>query len=278
MSFMKKYKNRMIVAFVAIILIVIIGITAGDKVGITRGENLIGNIFSPVQKLFFSLGEGVTNFFESITNIGSLKKENEELKLKVAKLEEQNRMYENLIGQSEYLIREKELLENTRYNLISAQVVGKEPGNWFNRFVIDKGEKDGVKKGDIVIQAVNSGDDVIIEGVVGRVIETGDNWAKVISIIDENSNISFKVIRTQDGGILSGGAEGQLSGYMFDSEADVIKGDKLFTSGIGGVYKANLYIGEVSNVIKEDENLTKRIEVIPAVDFKKIYRVFIISD
>lgn len=275
---MKKYKNRMIVAFVAIILIVIIGITAGDKVGITRGENLIGNIFSPVQKLFFSLGEGVTNFFESITNIGSLKKENEELKLKVAKLEEQNRMYENLIGQSEYLIREKELLENTRYNLISAQVVGKEPGNWFNRFVIDKGEKDGVKKGDIVIQAVNSGDDVIIEGVVGRVIETGDNWAKVISIIDENSNISFKVIRTQDGGILSGGAEGQLSGYMFDSEADVIKGDKLFTSGIGGVYKANLYIGEVSNVIKEDENLTKRIEVIPAVDFKKIYRVFIISD
>lgn len=275
---MKKYKNRMIVAFVAIILIVIIGITAGERAALTKGENIVGNIVSPVQKFFFSIGDGVSNFFESITNIGSLKKENEELKLKVAKLEEQNRMYENLIGQSEYLIREKELLENTRYNLISAQVVGKEPGNWFNRFVIDKGEKDGVKKGDIVIQAVNSGDDVIIEGVVGRVIETGDNWAKVISIIDENSNISFKVIRTQDGGILSGGAEGQLSGYMFDSEADVIKGDKLFTSGIGGVYKANLYIGEVSNVIKEDENLTKRIEVIPAVDFKKIYRVFIISD
>lgn len=275
---MKKYKNRMIVAFVAIILIVIIGITAAERAALTKGENIVGNIVFPVQKFFFSIGDGVSNFFESITNIGSLKKENEELKLKVAQLEEQNRMYENLIGQSEYLIREKELMENTKYNLISAQVVGKEPGNWFNRFVIDKGEKDGVKKGDIVIQAVDSGDDVIIEGVVGRVLEVGDNWAKVISIIDENSNISFKVIRTQEGGILSGGAEGQLSGYMFDSEADVIKGDKLFTSGIGGVYKADLYIGEVSNVIKEDENLTKKVEVIPAVDFKKVYRVFVISD
>lgn len=274
---MKKYKNRMIVAFVAIILIVIIGITAGDRVALSKGENIVGNILSPVQGFFLNLGESVSNFFESIVNMGSLKKENEELKLKVAELEEKNRMYENLIGQSEYLLKEKELMENTQYNLIPAQVVGKEPGNWFNRFVINKGEKDGVKKGDIVIQAVDSGEDIIIEGVVGRILETGDNWAKVISIIDENSNISFKVIRTQDGGILSGSIEGEISGYLFDSEADVMKGDKLFTSGLGGVYMADLYIGDVSNVIREDEDLLKKVEVEPAVDFKKIYKVFVIS-
>lgn len=274
---MKKYKNRMIVAFVAIILIVIIGITAGDRVALSKGENIVGNILSPVQGFFLNLGESVSNFFESIVNMGSLKKENEELKLKVAELEEKNRMYENLIGQSEYLLKEKELMENTQYNLIPAQIVGKEPGNWFNRFVINKGEKDGVKKGDIVIQAVDSGEDIIIEGVVGRILETGDNWAKVISIIDENSNISFKVIRTQDGGILSGSIEGEISGYLFDSEADVMKGDKLFTSGLGGVYMADLYIGDVSNVIREDEDLLKKVEVEPAVDFKKIYKVFVIS-
>lgn len=274
---MKKYKNRMIVAFVAIILIVIIGITAGDRVALSKGENIVGNILSPVQGFFLNLGESVSNFFESIVNMGSLKKENEELKLKVSELEEKNRMYENLIGQSEYLLKEKELMENTQYNLIPAQVVGKEPGNWFNRFVINKGEKDGVKKGDIVIQAVDSGEDIIIEGVVGRILETGDNWAKVISIIDENSNISFKVIRTQDGGILSGSIEGEISGYLFDSEADVMKGDKLFTSGLGGVYMADLYIGDVSNVIREDEDLLKKVEVEPAVDFKKIYKVFVIS-
>ena len=267
----------MIVAFVAIILIVIIGITAGDRVALSKGENIVGNILSPVQGFFLNLGESVSNFFESIVNMGSLKKENEELKLKVAELEEKNRMYENLIGQSEYLLKEKELMENTQYNLIPAQVVGKEPGNWFNRFVINKGEKDGVKKGDIVIQAVDSGEDIIIEGVVGRILETGDNWAKVISIIDENSNISFKVIRTQDGGILSGSIEGEIRGYLFDSEADVMKGDKLFTSGLGGVYMADLYIGDVSNVIREDEDLLKKVEVEPAVDFKKIYKVFVIS-
>jgi len=268
----------MIVALVAIILIVIIGITADGRINLTKGENILGNIITPVQKIFFNIRKGVSGFFESLLNIGSLKEENEELKLKVAELEEKNRMYENIIGKSEYLLREKELMENTNYNLIPAQLIGKEPGNWFNRFVIDKGLKDGIQKGDIVIQAVEVGKDIVKEGVVGRIIEVGDNWAKVISIIDENSDISYKVIRTQDGGILSGSVEGKLSGYLFDTKADVIKGDKLFTSGLGGVYNADLYIGEVTNVIKEDEDLMKKIEVEPAVDFKKIYKVFVISD
>lgn len=278
MSFWKKYKNRMIVAFVAIILIVIIGITANGREKLSKGENLLGNIFSPVQKFSINIGERVSNFFESILHMGSLKSENEELKLKVAELEEKNRRYEDLIGRSDYLLREKELIDNTHYNLIPAQLIGKEPGNWFNRFVIDKGAKDGVKKGDVVIQAVDTGEGIIQEGVVGRVLETGDTWAKVVSIIDENSDISFKAIRTQDGGILSGSVEGKLSGYLFDTGADVIKGDKLFTSGLGGVYDADLYIGEVINVIKGDEDLMKKVEVEPAVDFKKIYKVFVISD
>lgn len=278
MSFFRKYKNRMIVALVAIILIIIVGVTASRRENMTKGENILGNIITPLQKIFFNIREGVFGFVDSLSNIGNLREENEQLKLKVAELEEKNRMYENIIGKSEYLLREKELMESTNYNLIPAEVIGKEPGNWFNRFVIDKGQKDGVNKGDIVIQGVEVGKEVIREGVVGRIIEVGDNWAKVISIIDENSDISFKVIRTQDGGILSGSVEGKLNGYLFDTNADVIKGDKLFTSGLGGVYNADLYIGEVINVIKEDEDLMKKIEVDPAVDFKKIYKVFIISD
>lgn len=278
MLFLKKYKNRMIVALIAIILIVIIGITNSERLKITAIERFIGNVFSPVQKVVFSIGKNISDFFVSIKDLFSLKEENEELKLKILKLEEENRMYEDLIGKSEYLINEKKLLDNTNYNLISAQVVGKEPGNWFHRFTIDKGMKDGIEKGDTVIQAVEINGEIVQEGVVGRVVEVGDNWAKVVSIIDENNNISFKVIRTQDGGILSGSIDGVLSGYMFDSKADIMKGDKLFSSGLGGIYVEDLYIGEIINVIKESEDLAKRIEVEPAVDFKKIYKVYIILD
>lgn len=278
MFFLKKYKNRMVVTAVAIILIVIIGVTSSERLSLSKPEKFIGNILAPVEKLFYNLGKKSSDFFESIKNIGTMKKENEELKIKVIELEEKNRIYEDIIGKSEYLKDEAELMKNTNYSLIPAQVIGKEPGNWFDRFTIDKGSKDGIKKGDTVIQATETEENIIQEGIVGRVVEVADNWAKVISIIDENSKISFKVIRTQDGGVISRSVDGKLNGYLFDTKADIMKGDKLFTSGLGGIFVKDLYIGEITDVIKKDEKLMKSIEIEPAVDFRKLYRVFIISN
>lgn len=278
MFFFKKYKNRMIVTIVAIILIIVIGVTSNKRTGLSKVEKVIGDIIKPVEKFFFNIGKRSSNFFSSIKDIGNLREENENLKLKIAELEEKNRLYEDLIGKAEYLKSEKELMQNTNYNLITAQIIGKEPGNWFDRFTIDKGLNDGVKKGDTVIQGVETDDGIIQEGIVGRIAEVGDNWSKVVSIIDENSKISFKVIRTQDGGIISGSVDGRLNGYLFDTKADIMKGDKLFSSGLGGIYVKDLYIGEITDVIKKDEDLTKHIEIESAVDFKKLYKVFIISN
>lgn len=278
LSKFKKYKDRMIVTTVAIILIVIIGMTSSERIKITGFEKAIGNIISPVEKLFFNVGKSVSNIFGTIGNIGKFKEENEQLKKKIALLEEENRKYEDIIGKTDFLRNEARLKEKTSYKLIDAQVVGKEPGNWFDRFIIDKGLNDGIKKGDTVIQGVEVNKSLIQEGVVGRITDVGDNWAKVSSIVDESSNISFRVTRTQDGGILSGSVDNKLSGYFFDNKADVKKGDKLFTSGLGESYLKDLYIGEVKDVVKKEEDLMKRVVVAPAVNFKKIYRVHVISN
>lgn len=65
---------------------------------------------------------------------------------KVAELENKNREYENIISKADYLQKEEQLLNNTKYNLVGANIIAKEPGNWFDRFVIDKGLKDGIKR------------------------------------------------------------------------------------------------------------------------------------
>ncbi|MBU5440029.1 rod shape-determining protein MreC [Tissierella sp. MSJ-40] len=278
MSFFKKYRDRMVVTSVAIILIIIIGATSSERMALTKFEKIIGNMLSPIEKIVYNAGKKVTDFFETIKNISKLKRENEELKKKITQLERDNRKYEDIIGKTDYLKNEAKLMEETNYNLITSQIIGKEPGNWYDRFTIDKGLKDGVKKGATVIQGVEIDQNVFQEGIVGRVIDVGDNWAKVVTIIDEISNISFKIIRTQDGGVLSGSIDGQISGYLFDSKADVIKGDKLYTSGLGGAFVKDLYIGEVSEVVKHDEDLIKRITINPAINFKKLYRVYVISD
>lgn len=277
MSFFKKYKNRMIVAAVTIILIVIIGMTSSERDKLTGIEKVIGNILSPVEKVFFNVSKSISDGFSTIGNIGKIKEENVKLKKVIAKLEEENRKYEDIISKTDFLRNESKLKESTKYNLIEAQIIGKEPGNWFDRFTIDKGINDGIKKGDTVIEGVEIEQNVVQEGIVGRVVDVGDNWAKITSVIDESSSIAFKIIRTQDGGILSG-VDNEIQGYLFDSKVDVVKGDKLFTSGLGGVYVKDLYIGEVNDVVKKDEDLMKRVSVIPAVNFKKIYKVYVISN
>ncbi|MDG2861199.1 rod shape-determining protein MreC, partial [Vibrio parahaemolyticus] len=167
----------------------------------------------------------------------SAKEENEQLKDEIKRLESENRDLRNIIGKSDYLMKELELLENTEYDLLKAEVIGKEPNNWFDVFTIDRGIRDGVKIGDTVIQAVEVENKIYQEGLVGRVVDVGDNWAKVVSILDENNSVAFKIVRTQDGGIISGNIGNTVEGFLFDYEAEVIIGDLIYTSGLGGVYQ-----------------------------------------
>lgn len=279
MSFLKKNKEKIMIAVVAIVLIAIIGITSGERESLTKAEIVTGNILTPLNKGVNIVSKNIRDFFDGLKNIGKLKEENQLLNEKVALLEEENREYANIIGKTDYLKNEAKLLENTNFNLIPARVIGKEPGNWFKRFTLDKGSKDGIEKGDTVIQGIEVDGDVIKEGLVGRVVDVGDNWSKIVTVIDELSSIAFDVIRTQDGGIISGtgNVKGEISGYLYDNKADIIKGDKLITSGLGGSYIDNIYIGEVEEITSDDEDLMKSILVKPAIDFRKLYKVYIIS-
>ena len=145
MSFFKRNKERMMVALVAIILIILIGVTSSERMALTKFEIILGNILTPIGKVSITISERISDFFSGIKNIVNLKEENEMLKKQVSLLEEENRNYLNIIGKTDYLRNELRLLENTKYNLIEAQVTGKEPGKWSHRFTLEKGLKDGVE-------------------------------------------------------------------------------------------------------------------------------------
>src|SRR5699024_7070386 len=249
---------RMIVALVAVILIIIIGVTSQNRTSLTKFEKLVGGILSPINKLSSNMGNKLANSFTSIKNITKLSKENQYLKKELAELKETNRDLEKIVRKYDFLKNEAELLKETNHDLVSAQITSKEPGNWYDIFTIDKGESDGIKRGATVIQGVELEDDIIEEGIVGRIGDVGDNWAKVVSVIDETNKISFKTTRTQDGGIVSGNIDNLLSGYLYDSKADIVEGDKLYTSGLGKIFVKNVYIGEIEEVIEVEEELTKK--------------------
>lgn len=278
MYFLKKYKDRMMVTLVAIILLIIIGATSRERPSISKFEKTIGSVLTPINKISSNIGEKSSGFLYTIKNLSTILKENEDLKLEIETLKDENRKLNNVIGKTDYLKRESDLIAATKLNLIDAQVTSKEPGNWYNRFTIDKGSKHGVKNGQTVIQGIEGEKGQVVEGIIGRVVDVGPNWAKIVSMVDELNSTAFKIIRTQDGGIISGSADGTLNGYLFDNMADIIVGDKLYTSGLGENFIKEIYIGEVREVIDIEEDLMKRIVIRPAINFKKIYKVYIILE
>lgn len=278
MDFFRKNKNKVIVAIVTITLLIIMGFTNDERTSITKIEKIIGGTVTPINKVSFNFRKKTSDFFWVVKNLSKILNENKTLKEEIAILKEENREQENIIGKFDYLKNEAELKQSTDLNIIKAQITSKEPGNWYSRFLIDKGTEDGIKKDSTVIQGIEVENDIIQEGLVGRVSDVGNNWAKIISTVDELNKIAFKILRTQDGGVISGSVDGKLQGYLFDNKADVIVGDRIYTSGLGSKFKKDVYVGDVSEIIEVEEQLMKKIVVEPAVDFKKIYNVFVIMD
>ncbi|MBU5677702.1 rod shape-determining protein MreC [Alkaliphilus sp. MSJ-5] len=262
----------MIVAIVAIILIIISGITAKQRENITVVEKWIGNLITPVQSVIntgvSSLGENIS----SIARLTKLKTENEELKKEVEALEKEVlnlSMAKSELEELKGLKYALNYIEDTeKYNTITASIVGKSPGNWFNIFTIDVGENQGIKKDSIVLDS---------NGLVGRVYEVGGTWSKVISIIDNNSSVSFQIMRDSSlQGIVTGSITNEVTGYLFDPLADVIVGDKIVTSGLG-IYPKGITIGEIVEIDKSGDHLLKTIKVEPSVNFKRITKVLVMG-
>lgn len=269
-----KWKNEsaMIVAIVAIILIIMIGITSKQRENITFIERWIGNIITPVQNVISKGVNGIKQGINSIGDMANLKVENENLKKEVESLQQEVLKLNMARSELEELKALKYALnyieDDNKYNIISADIIGKGPGNWFNIFTVDAGEKQGVKKDSIIFNS---------NGLVGKVYEVGGNWSKVISIIDNNSSVSFQIMRDSSlQGIVTGSIINEITGYLFDPLADIIVGDKIVTSGLG-TYPEGILIGEIIEVDKSSDHLLKTIKVEPAVNFKRITKVIIME-
>lgn len=267
----------MIITSVIIILFITLGMSLLSKEEDLGKGTIIGDIIVPVQKVFRKMDLFVSEKIYHITHVSDIKKENEQLKKEIALLKEEIYQYENLISQQDFLKNSSILLEEGKYDYIPATIVSKDSGMWFNRFVLDHGEADGILKDSMVVVGVQVEEDIYDASIVGRVVEVGSHWAKVVAIIDKGSNVSVKVLRTGAQGIIEGSEERILNGFLFDVETDVRIGDLIYTTATGGHFKDGLYVGRVEDVEIQKDQLLKTIKVAPQVDFKNLSRVYVIK-
>lgn len=270
--------KKFIIVLIVLVLLIIIGISSGSRDKVSNGENFLGTVFSYIQKTVYNIGQTMSNAINSIQNAGKLNEENTLLKETLYKLKNENRMLKDIVNSQTTLEAEYKLRSSLKNDYEEAQVIAKDDSNWFSRFTIDKGEKHGISKNDIVIQAVKSEETGIVQvGLIGVVSEVGTNWSKVTAIIDENCKVSFRDIENNENGIISGNVDGSVSGFFLDNKTEANIGDELFTSGIGDIYIKDIYIGEIINIVETTDASSKKIYVKPAIEFSNIYKVFVLK-
>lgn len=273
----KEKKNKIIVYFTTVfILLAMMFITSRSKGSLTFASNVTGIVLKPVNLIVSFTKDKAARSFEYVFGSFTLRKELKELRQENAVLKENIAKAESVMSREEFLKNEYNLLKTSKYKLQEAYVISKDSSNYFINFTIDKGRSSGVKTGDIIVQGAKLDDDNFIEAIVGRVTEVGTNWARVSSVIDEVNSIAFKNSRNSENGIINGKGERGLSGYSFNVNADLKLGDTLLTTGVGGVYPRDLYIGQVTDV-KLNEELVTQVIVESKVNFGDIYRVLILD-
>lgn len=276
MNFLKNYFKRIVFLFTILILIILIGLSSIGKINNLR-LGIFGSLISGFQKVAFNTGQTITSSFHSVQDIVKMREENIMLIDTVHELQEQVRILENIVNKSQALETEYEMKKNLAFDHVVGQVIAVDDSKWFSRLTIDKGEKDGIKKNDIVINAVKTDDKIVQIGLVGVVTETSSNWSKVITILDENCKISFRDISTEESGIIQGSIDGTITGYFFNSKAEANAGDSLVTSGIGEIYIPDVYIGDIKEVVPTTDASTQKIVVKPSVEFTKLSRIYILK-
>ena len=221
-----------------------------------------------VARLPLKIASDSFNYITRISRLPYVDSEKLELKHRIRELEKK------LVESEEAILENKRLRsllgfkQKARKYSTPALIIGRDPNNWSSIIFIDKGKNDGIVQDMVVISG---------EGLVGRVREMGETMSKVMLVNDIDSKVGAIVQRNRDQGLLIGTSEGKCKLIYLSLDSDVKKGDKILTSGMGGIYPKGILIGQVTEVAKERGRLYKYAIIEPSGELSKLEEVLCIK-
>ncbi|MBQ1272192.1 MAG: rod shape-determining protein MreC [Clostridia bacterium] len=273
---MKRYfRGRFFVVLVLIVCFLLGFMLAVAVKGHTMPhEQLVGMIVSPIRTGFTWCKNQVTDFVSSIVRYGDLEEENAQLRQQVNDLQKEiDDLHYDKVQNDRY----KEMLSisdpSYSFEYVSADVVTVSSDGWTSSVGLNAGTNAGISKGNIV---------VCEGGLVGKVTEVGLNWATVSTLIDPQISVGAMLLSTGDVGVTEGTlelkAKGQCLVRYLKKDSAVNRGDRVYTSGLGGVYPKGILLGTVSELQYEDNGLSLNLVLNPAVSFGDLKEVLVITN
>ncbi|MDD3905310.1 MAG: rod shape-determining protein MreC [Candidatus Omnitrophica bacterium] len=259
---MRNQKSRIFKVLAVIVILTALIVTSKTITNSARTK--VVDSVSPVLK-------GTHSFLDSIRSVlpfASLREENRLLRERINLL---NRKVEELKAISSDNDRLREILNFRKaipFTTVPAQVIGRDPSNWSNSIIIDKGLSGGVRQNRAVLST---------RGLVGRVLEVGRSSSKILLITDPNSKVGVMIARNRQGGILIGRPDGRCRMIYIALDSDVVPGDKVVTAGFGTIFPKDILVGEVLKVEKEPGRLYKSAVIKTSEDLSRLEEIMCIK-
>lgn len=233
-------------------------------------ENFLMSVFLPIQKGFFHTLSPVVQFVDNLGRMHTLvgdnerqQKEIERLSAEVVRLREVEAENERLRVLVDYKTK------NPQWQFTIADVIGREPGNLMRSITLDKGTKDGVMEGMVVMSNGS---------LVGKVTKSYDYASKVLLISDSSSSVNAVIQRSRAMSVVQGQGHSQLT-MRYVAQGEVVQlGDLVVTSGLGGGFPSGLLIGQVTDVKHSDIELFQELVVQAAIQGERLTGVQVITN
>ena len=269
------YRNKkggLLGIVITIVVLILIVIFSNREANTSFFENVANKLVMPIQNGLTYLKNRVSGNSTFFTDISNLKSENQDLKEKNSQLEQSLRELENIKTENETL---KEYLGLTEkygeYKTVPGYVIDKEISNYSKTIIINIGKNDGIEVSMTVIAD---------EGLVGHVVSVTDNTAKVQTIVDTSSSISCLMSTNKDSIICKGtlSSNSELKAMYIPTDANLVQGDSVDTSGLGGIYPKGIHVGSIKKIVST-KNITDRYALVEtAVDFDKLNTVLVVKN
>jgi rod shape-determining protein MreC len=273
-DFFDTWKFKILV-IVAVFLVGIMAYAGANGRLTAAPQELLSVVLTPFQKVTSALSGGAASVWEKYTSIDDVMDRNEQLEAENAELRQQMVDYDRIKAENDaYKALARIQDTNSEASYVSAFVIGRDPLDEFGGFTLDQGSTDGVAVNDAIISDRGY--------LLGVVVEVDATSCKVMTILHPSFNAAGVISRTRENGIITGSADyaadGQCMLTNLDRATEARKGDQVITTGLGGVFPANLLVGTVQEVVPEQSGKSSSAVILPGADPRTVKHVFIITE
>ena len=243
-------------------------ITTGERV--IRSSALTAADF--VQSPVTTITSAISDYFSSISSLRGAQTENDVLKQRVHELEVELQQSTELASENARLKSFLGLKEQSKYKVVTARVIGRDPSVWFDSSIVDRGSLDGVA---LNMPVVTHG------GLVGRVTSVSPLTSQVGLITHDKSGVGGVIGQIGDSnalGVVGGTSKRDaLEMRYVPGYVPVEVGQAVFTTGQDGIYPAGIKIGEIVNVVSGSATTPHQIQIRPAAQLSSMQEVGILQ-